>query len=214
MTLEKLIQKTGFTKSQLTGKEEIKGYLDLRSVTTLPDGFNPTVGGSLYLGSGQKYIGAQVPELRINKNYFWNNNNKTYALIDGIFCEIISKKESEVSGQIITIYSARSIAKSDTFFVVKMGDYYAHGNELKQAVEDVQFKIASEKLKNEPISADTIISIKKYRLITGACEMGCNSWLANNNLTGVEEMRADKLLPLLKKTNAYGYEKFNQLVNF
>ena len=27
-------------------------------------------------------------------------------------------------------------------------------------------------------------------------------------------IKADKLLPILKRTNAYGYEKFNQLVNF
>jgi hypothetical protein len=33
-------------------------------------------------------------------------------------------------------------------------------------------------------------------------------------LVSKKGIRADKLLPILKKTNAYGFEKFNSLVNF
>jgi len=60
------------TEEQFDGREEIEGdldlgsltsipdgfnptvggYLDLRSLTSIPDGFNPTVGGGLYLGNG------------------------------------------------------------------------------------------------------------------------------------------------------------------
>ena len=36
---------------QFYGREPVGGYLDLGSVTSLPDGFNPTVGGDLDLGS-------------------------------------------------------------------------------------------------------------------------------------------------------------------
>jgi hypothetical protein len=39
------------TKGQFNGTEKIPGYLDLRSVTALPEGFNPTVGGYLDLSS-------------------------------------------------------------------------------------------------------------------------------------------------------------------
>ena len=39
------------TEAQATGKEKIYSSLDLRSVTSIPEGFNPTVGGSLYLRS-------------------------------------------------------------------------------------------------------------------------------------------------------------------
>jgi len=42
-------KKHGLTVEQFYGKEKYNGYLDLRNVTTLPDGFNPTVGGYLDL---------------------------------------------------------------------------------------------------------------------------------------------------------------------
>jgi len=44
-------KKHNISENQFYGKENIKGNLYLPSVTTLPDGFNPTVGGDLDLGS-------------------------------------------------------------------------------------------------------------------------------------------------------------------
>jgi len=97
--------------------------------------------------------------------------------------------------------------------VVNKGEYYAHGEDLQKAFADLQFKIVAEKLKNEPIDKDTMITVNHYRLLTGSCEMGVKSWMEQNNITK-EVMRADELLPLLKKTNAYGVEKFEKLVKF
>jgi hypothetical protein len=39
------------TRDQISGREKIEGDLYLSSVTSLPEGFSPTVGGSLYLSS-------------------------------------------------------------------------------------------------------------------------------------------------------------------
>ena len=44
-------QKYGITENQFKGIDEYKGSLYLRSLTSIPEGFNPTVGGSLYLRS-------------------------------------------------------------------------------------------------------------------------------------------------------------------
>lgn len=77
----------------------------------------------------------------------------------------------------------------------------------------MKFKIISEKLKNEPINKDTIIDIKYYRLITGACEFGVKQWIESNNISK-ESYRADELLPILEKTNAYGVDKFKSLITF
>mgnify|MGYP000621718598 CR=1 FL=1 len=49
MEKQDFLQKYNLTESQFLGKEEIKGSLNLRSLTSIPDGFNPTVGGSLDL---------------------------------------------------------------------------------------------------------------------------------------------------------------------
>jgi len=43
--------------------------------------------------------------------------------------------------------------------------------------------------------------------------MGVKSWIQQNNMTK-ESYKAKDLLPILEKTNAYGYEKFKKLVNF
>ena len=53
-----------------------------------------------------------------------------------------------------------------------------------------------------------------YRIITGACEFGTKQWIEQNNLTDLEEMRADELFKILKKTTPYGFDRFKQLVNF
>ncbi len=254
MNKKEFIKKYGLTEQQYSGVEKIEndlylrsltsipegfnptvgGYLDLGSLTSIPEGFNPTVGGDLYLrsltsipegfnptvGGGldlrskSNYIGAQVPELRINKNFFWLKDNKEYALIDGIFCEILTKRVHTSDGNDINLFSAKSVNKESYFFIANHNDYYAHAEDLKKAISDLQFKMVADKLKKEPINADTIISINHYRLITGACELGCKRWLEQNNLTGTEEMRADVLMPLLKKTDAYGYENFRKLAAF
>ena len=48
-TIEKFCKKHGLTVKQFYGKEKIEGRLDLNRLTSIPNGFNPTVGGSLYL---------------------------------------------------------------------------------------------------------------------------------------------------------------------
>ena len=51
MTLQEFCKIANIAEAQATGEEEISGSLDLRSVTSIPDGFNPTVGGYLDLRS-------------------------------------------------------------------------------------------------------------------------------------------------------------------
>ena len=185
----------------------------MRSLTSIPEGFNPTVGGYLVTKNERKRINTNVKLISINKNFFWDKNGKKYAKIDGIFCEIINQKETTINESKYVIYNAKKINKDESFVIVNQGLYYSHGKDVKIAFEDLQFKIASEKLKKEPITKDTMIDIKYYRIITGACEMGCQSWIKENNIKE-SEIRADKLYEILEKTNAYGFEKFKQLVTF
>ena len=68
--IEGLCKKYNLSEDQFTGKENVGGYLYLSSLTSIPEGFNPTVGGSLYLRSKSKYIGATISAIQINKNFF------------------------------------------------------------------------------------------------------------------------------------------------
>ena len=108
--------------------------------------------------------------------------------------------------QVKKVHSQRNSTRTD-------GEFHSHGDTPEKAKEDFRFKVMAEKLKNEPINADTMVSIKHFRLITGACEFGTKSWMEQNKIT-VQEMKASELLPLLEKTNAYGLEKFKRLITF
>ena len=126
--------------------------------------------------------------------------------------EKISKSIKILSGYILRKFEKKSFVK-EVCFVAEKDNYFAHGETVKKAISDLQFKIISEKLKKEPIKKDTIITIHYYRLITGACELGAKSWMKQNNIKK-ESYKASELLPLLEKTNAYGLSKFKSLITF
>ena len=141
--------------------------------------------------------------------------NLTYKSIDGYLFVIESEKTTK-GIKIISGYNCKRVQKGkiikQVLFVAEKDGFTAHGETIKKAISDVQFKIISEKLKKEPIKKDTIIDIKYYRLITGSCEIGVKSFIDSHGLK--ESYRADELLPILEKQNAYGLDKFKSLIIF
>jgi len=123
-----------------------------------------------------------------------------------MFTEVLHKKGN--------VYLVKKVNKEKEFYLVTNGKFHAHGDTLKQAQSDLQFKIIAEKLKKEPIKKDTMISKQYYRIVTGACQIGVDDWVEKNGLGGKEEIRADELLLILNKSNAYGVEKFKSLLQF
>ena len=240
MTQKEFNTRYGITDAHLTGKEDYSGSLDVRGGDlkgiTLPTTIGgsldvsgcdlkgitlpTTIGGYLDVDNGSTYIGAKVPNA-----YFFTDNK--YATIDGIFCEILSKRSKTINGERCTIYTGRKIGKTDTFIIANVGDYYAHGTTLDAAFTDLQFKIMSEKLQNEPIQPDTMFTVMYYRTLTGACDLGCRDFMERNKIpynvegTGdntrtveVSPIAAKDLLPILEKNNAYGFDKFRSLINW
>ena len=194
MNKQDFCKKYGLTEDQFLGTKKITGSLDLRSLTSIPEGFNPTVGGSLYLGSGLKSNYRQQ-----NGPIFWGK----YVLADGMFTKILSKKGN--------IYKVKKIEDQKEFYLIIDGIVSAHGDTIKKAKEDLDYKVKSESLKHNPVLANEIITIERYHAITGACETGIKAWMQQNSAS---EMPAKDLLPILEKTNAYGYQKFLKLINF
>jgi hypothetical protein len=111
-------------------------------------------------------------------------------------------------------------------FIAQKGKYTAHGKTVKQAIQDLKFKITSEQLKKEPIYMDTKITVAHYRAITGACNQGIKSWLTSNKIaftvknegqsneiiTAKKSMTVAQALPILEKTNAYGVSRLKELI--
>jgi hypothetical protein len=199
--------KYGITEKQFFGKEKIGGSLDLGSVTSIPQGFNPTVGGSLDLRSGLK---ANKTSLDPNHIFSWQNGK--FIMVDGILSEILQKRGN--------VYKIKIAGKQVESFLVRNETDWAHGDTLKKAKEDLHFKIISEKLKKDPIKKDTVITIPYYRIITGACESGCKNFVdrifneKEKDRVLTKGIKAKDLLPILEGNNAYGLERFKQLITF
>ena len=192
----------------------INGSLDLGSMQYADKDFlaNTTINGYLHLGSLQsadkELIRKNVKELQVGYN-----EKLSYCFFDGILSKVSSVRK--IKGY--TIY------QTSFEFIAQKGDYTAHGRTIKKTISDLEFKIVSEKLKNEPIKQDTMFTVKYYRLLTGACDEGVQSWMRNNNIPfkivegeTVEEspIKANDLLPMLEESNAYGIEKIKSLITF
>jgi len=160
-----------------------------------------SVGGYLYIYSNAK----------LEANFLLNKN---YKIIDNYLFIIESTKNINdiiiYKGYNVKGLKNNNIVK-DNCYVAELNNFYAHGKTIKKAIEDVNFKVLSDKLKKQPIYNDTIIDMNYYRIITGACEMGCKDFIKQHNITKTE-LRADELLVILEKTNAYGLYKFKSLL--
>jgi len=174
----------------------VGGNLYLHSVTSIPEGFNPTVGGGLYLDNGLK----AEKKTYVNPKFFSWNNGK-FIMVDDILCEVINRRGKA--------YKIKIVGKIKESYLIIDGRYSAHGETLKKAKDDLFFKVNAEKIKNNPIKKDTIITIEHYRIVTGACEQGVKHWMEQNGVA--ENIKAIDLLPILRKTNAYGLSKFEKL---
>lgn len=212
--IKEFCNKINITENQFYGKATVGGSLGLDGLTSIPEGFNPTVGGSLGLKNGFSNKKKKPTEPIItpkNKLLFWQNGK--YVSADRILTEVISKKGN--------IYKVRKIHSSKEFYLVTDGKIHAHGDSIKSASEDFKFKIISEKLKNEPITEETEITVLHYRTVTGACEFGCRDFMDKNNIpyeiindkvVEKNKIKAKDLLPMLEKSNAYGFERFKSLI--
>jgi hypothetical protein len=138
-----------------------------------------------------------------------NNTHLNVKYVDG-YCFVIEKQRKFKE---LTIYTGYNFGESIKCYVAEKDGFTAHGKTPKDAIKDLEFKIISEKMKNDPIDKDTVITVQYYRAVTGACEFGVRNWMKENNIE-VEEIKAGELLPILKKSRAYGLEIFEKLLRF
>ncbi|MFI5404885.1 MAG: hypothetical protein ACHQ1D_00080 [Nitrososphaerales archaeon] len=143
-------KKNNIIEDQFFGKEKITGSLDLRSLTSIPKGFNPTVGGDLDLGSltsipkgfnptvgGDLDLGSglksEYKKLDSKKILSWKKGK--YIKIDGILCEVLIKRGN--------VYKIKIAGKKIESYLVTNGTDWSHGPTLRKAKEDLHFKIIS-----------------------------------------------------------------------
>ena len=220
MNKKELCDLHNLTPEQFDGQEEYPGFLDLRSLTSIPDGFNPTVGGFLDLGSltsipdgfnptvgGFLYLGRGLSAETKSppKPMTWENCK--YVSADGLFAEVVSKKTQEDR----VIWKLKKINRDETYYMVEEDGLTAHGSSVKEAVIDLRFKSQDrDKSDYEDLTTDSEITFEDavicYRVVTGACSFGVSEFLANRLKKQKERYLVSEIIDLTK--DEYGGNAF------
>jgi hypothetical protein len=162
-------------------KFENQGYVDLRSIN-----------GKI------KYLGKEIE----------------IQNIDGSTMLIESRqKRDEFEVCRARYFGGGSLRKLKRCYVASRGDFYAHGETLKEAIEDVNFKYLQESQDIseviERVRETQMVNLTDYRLITGACRLGCKEFLKDKGLLDKTELPLNQVLELT--ANAYGGGRMAEL---
>lgn len=193
-----------YTLEELNRKvEEVNKYggsLWLDGLTSIPEGFNPTVGGSLGLRGLTR---AQRSKVKINRLVpgFYKPGEYLYA--DGILTHI--KRKKKWNGYIL--YEGKCYKNH----VVSDGTNFAHCSTFREGIADLAFKAAKDRGANqfkgrsldEEMTVEELVTM--YRIITGACRQGSERFV--NSLGRLKERYTIREAIQLTK-GQYGAERF------
>ena len=165
------------------------GWLDLRSLTSIPEGFNPTVGGSLYLSSLTSIPEGFNPTVggwldlssallrKVNVKHLAEGDyiEGKYLYADGILTHV--KRKKKIGDY---IYYVGKIPNQN---VISDGENFAHCKSFKDGVCDLNFKKASDRGADQykELTLESKVSYEDartmYRIITGACAAGTQHFI-------------------------------------
>jgi hypothetical protein len=181
----------------------VGGGLYLRSLKTIPEGFNPTVGGWLYLKEGLSCEYNKLP-----KNYMFSWQNEKYIKVDGMFTEVLNKKGN--------VWKVKKVNTEKEFYLISDGEKYAHGDTLKEAKEDLIFKIGNRTKEDyKGLKLDSVLSLEEgiicYRVITGACSFGVKDFMQNRMKNKKKEYSISEIIEMTE--GEYGGNIFKKFFN-
>ena len=146
--------------------------------------------------------------------YYCLLNKKFYPvdISDGLkTIKVSEKKRNE-----ITIIKGLNFQDYETeVYIVKSGELSAHGEDLKQAMENLLYKkTKSEETQKivEEIKKTGKVNRSQYRAITGACQFGTEQFIKQHGIQNLEEIELSELRKILTLDN-FGAEKFWNLIN-
>ena len=182
----------------------VGGGLFLNSVTILPVNFNPTVGVSLFLHSVKDKSTINYTKLEGDFIDFGNG----FIKCDGIFMEVTSKRGK--------VWRGHKVASSEEIVLVTDGNgRYSHGETLKEAKEDLLFKLDGRRPDDfKHLTKETVLSLEEgvfaYRVITGACGFGVKDYLKNRLPKKKKQFSVKEITELT--ASEYGGRKFAEFI--
>ena len=140
---------------------------------------------------------------------YWKNKKYSVRCIDGYCMHIL--KEKQWGEYNILKCSYFSSDREDIVYIAQKGEVSAHGNTIREAVSDLQFKLMKDVDISEHITRiaqQGYMNANDYRLLTGACRQGTDYFLREHNLTWEDVMTVEEVLKLTK--GFYGFESFQK----
>ena len=167
--IKKFCKKHNITEKQFFGKEIIIDSLDLRGLTSIPEGFNPTVGGSLDLNcltsipeGFNPTMGGSLGLDGLTSIPEGFNPTVGYSLnLSGLECDYtkLGNKPLEWQGgkyikadglftEVVNkrgnVFRIKKVNSDKVFYLVTDGEgNYSHGDTLKEARGDLIYKLSS-----------------------------------------------------------------------
>ena len=145
------------------------------------------------------------------KNIKWRDISYPVRYLDGYLSVI--DKTYPING--ITMHKCRYFGGSfDKHYIAEKGDYVAHGNTSRDAINDLNFKILSENFEIDEvvnlIKQTGRINKNQYRLLTGACSMGVDKFIKQNEkFIKNDQMKLDDMIKMTE--NHYGHSRIVEL---
>lgn len=151
----------------------------------------------------------------LKEKYYYTLVQKEFVpviVVDGDIMVVLSEKKRNNLILYKTQYLNAFIDnKTDKQYVVSNGEFFAHGETLEQAINDLTFKILQQKDTQDHIKRvceQGYMMATDYRLITGACWYGTNKWLEENGYTWEDKKTIEEVIELTK--GYYGCERLKE----
>ena len=178
-----------------------------------------------------KYIPVYAKSAQIGNKEFKDYNGKilkanTYYMLwkkefypvdnyDGIWTIKLSEHKRE-NIKIIKAVDVDTLLddKVRELYIATKGKLSAHGDTVREAVEDLTLKKLDNANTEEivkKIRETGKVTRSQYRAITGACSFGTNKFCEEHNIQDLEEIELTELRKIL--VNDYGAEKFWNLID-
>ena len=130
-----------------------------------------------------------------------------HIIADGILSKVISKKGN--------IYKVINHGDTKQSYLVKSGDKYSHGETLKQARDNLVYKLADrDTSKYKDLTLESVLtkdeSIACYMSITGACELGTKYFVDKQDMK--KQYSVKKIIQLTK--GQFGNDAFAKFFNY
>ncbi len=154
--------------------------------------------GSVYLDS-------------LTGQHTYRGNEYTFMHVDGCTNIIFAtKQKGDISIHTAAYFGGGEVADLKRCYIAQRGDLHAHGDTVKTAIRDLQFKLDRSLDVSE--HADAVktsgrVTLSQFRCITGACEDGVRQHLAGHgyDLDALDDMPLADALKAMAGTS-YGDE--------